>query len=414
MKLSKIYSNPITTTLMLSATTIQIPVTIISSAKKYLGAAKDFVVNSIPAAQLFLFAAIGYYVFSSTKISYENIEAAINDMTHQKNEADVNNIANQTEEAINDMDNEANINNATNSSQSKTSNTSDNNSYKRTIEESFRLNSNAQILLSKQNAEGLNLAHQAALKANFFALRVIVRGLHNNYSNTLKDIWKHPITNFANSLLHFTGLDKLPLVGDRTMYTGLTAAQINQQISVEGEHKGKTVTHLAASTFRNKQDLKELEEMYARGADPSIEDQNGKTATDLAFENTQHEVSPAQIIETFTNHGKHFAKPLNRAIDQDNTRQTDAHFENAESKNWTIFGLNIGPNNAKKLLTQEDQDGTQPLDHAIKKGNLPVIGRLQDNKVFAKNEQAVEVSKLVDANINKENIKIKVRFFFIY
>ena len=330
------YSNPITAPVMLLATTMQIPVNIISSAKKCLGQAKDFMLNSIPVAQVFLIAAIGYYVFRND----------LNDaMYHDKN---------------------------------------------------------AQKLLNQVNAKGLNSPQQMAKDGDFEALGPIVRGFNN-----LTNILKHPIRSIGDGILHYLGLDKLPGVGDRTIYKGLTAEQINQQVAAEGEDKGKTIVHLAASTFKNQQDLQEIEEMHARGADPSIEDQNGKTATDLAFENPQAEVAGKDLIEVFTNHGEHVGITMGRAIEQDNNKQVDAHFENAESKNWSIGGLNIGPNNTKALLTKTDKDGMQPLDHAIQKENLPVINRLQNNKIFAEKEQAVEVSKLVDQNLTEENIKLE-------
>jgi uncharacterized protein (DUF4415 family) len=352
--------NPITASVMLSATTIQIPVTIISSAKKYLAVAKDFVLNSIPAAQLFLFAAIAYYVFHSNTTSYEEVVKGIKNGNHNS------------------------------------------------LKDAMRHDKNAQDVLNQVNEEGLNLPQANAASGDFAALKTIVQGLHNGMVDTTVDIITHPLANIADASLHSTGADKLPGVEDRTIYKGLTAEQINQQVSVEGAHEGKTVAHLAASTFQNKKDLKVINEMQKRGANPSIEDKNGKTTMDLAFENNKKEVSDKDVVEVFTNHGEHFSTTMNRAIDQDKTVQVDAHFKNAESKNWTIFGLNIGPNNAEKLLTQADKDGTQPLTHAITKGNLPVIDRLQDNKVFAKNEQAVEVSKLVDAKPTEENIKLEI------
>ncbi len=350
------YSNPITAPVMLLATTIQIPVAIISSAKKCLAQAKDFVLNSIPAAQLFLVAAIGYYVFHSTTVSYEEVVKEIKNGNHN---------------ALNDA---------------------------------MRHDKNAQEVLNHKNTEGLNLPQQNAKDGDFKALDTVVRGSNNGFIN----IVTRPLANIADGILHYSGADKLPMIKDRTKYKGLTTEQINQQISTKGKHEGKTVTHLAASTFQNKQDLKVIDEMHKRGADPSIEDQDGKTAMDLAFENNKKEVSNKDVVEVLTNHGEHFAATMNRAINQDKTVQVDAHFENAESKNWTIFGLNIGPNNAGKLLTQTDQNGSQPLTVAIKKENLPVIGRLQGNKVFAKNEQAVEVSKLVDAKPTEENIKLEI------
>ena len=273
MTLSSIvlYSNPITATVMLSATTIQIPVAIISSAKKYLAQAKDFVLNTIPAAQLFLLAAVGYYVFHSNTTSYEEVVKGIQNGNHNS------------------------------------------------LKDAMRHDKNAQEVLNKVNENGLNLAQEAAANGDFTALKTMVQGLHNNTVDTAVDIITHPLANIADASLHSTGADKLPGVGDRTTYKGLTTEQINQQISAKGEHEGKTVTHLAASTFQNKKDLKVIDEMHKRGANPSIEDQDGKTAMDLAFENNTKEVSDKQVVEIFTNHGKHFSTTMNRAIDQDKT-----------------------------------------------------------------------------------------------
>jgi ankyrin repeat protein len=336
------YSNPITATVMLSATTIQIPITIISSAKKYLAQAKDFVLNSIPAAQLFLLAAIGYYVFDTTS----KVGHYVFDMPK----------ATQTPEEAIQVNPEA----------SKEENQNKLNE----LEINMRYEEQARDALSKVNEEGQNLLGQAAKQGNVEAVEIMVDGPHATVGATVTDWAQQPVLNFADTLVNGSKAvlnavsPKLgDTVPDRTVNQGATAKEINHP-----DNNGQTLLHIEAKNFKTAKGLPVIEKTVKRGGDLGKQDNEGNTPVVKALENEalMKAVSPTAVVKVLTDNGNKLTEAVAPIVNNSaKSELIKPVVEFAEQKNGYIFGRD----NAEKLLA-----GT--LDNAVNAKNTLVVKEL--------------------------------------
>jgi ankyrin repeat protein len=351
MTLSSIvlYSNPITATVMLSATTIQIPVAIISSATKYLGKAKDFVLNNIPAAQLLLLAVISYYVFDkSSQVGHYVFD--MQKATMSLPEAITVN-PEDTEKQKEDKIAQVVIN--------------------------TRYNDEARDALSKVNEEGQNLLGQAAKAGNFEAVEIMVDGPHATFGATAIDIAQHPALNFADAVVNGANavLNKVsPKLGgilpNRTINQGATAEEINN-----ADNNGQTLLHIEAENFNTAKGVEVIEKTVKNGGDLGKPDNKGNTPLVSALENKAltEAVNPTKIVKVLTDNGKQLtvaAAPIAKNAEKAELIKPVVEF--AEQKNGYIFGRD----NAEKLLAGTLKNAVEVKNIEVVKALIPTINNI--------------------------------------
>ncbi len=344
------YSNPITAPVMLLATTMQIPVNIISSAKKCLGQAKDFVLNSIPVAQLFLFAAIGYYIFDKTsKVGHYVFDKPKATQTAEET-IQVNPEA--TEEEKQNKLNELEIN--------------------------MRYDADARKALDGKNAEKQNLLQQAAQEGNVEAVKIMVNGSHSTLLATALDVAQHPVLNGADALVNVTNavLNKVsPKLGDvlpdRTINQGATAEEINNV-----DNEGKTLLHIAAEKFNTEKGLEVIAKTVKKGGDLGKRDDKGDTPVVKALENKAltQEVEPKKIVKVLTENGKQITKAVAPiAQNPEKAELIKPVVEFAMGKNGVIFNRD----NAEKSLADTLDNAVNANNTEVVKALIPTINNLE-------------------------------------
>ena len=379
-----VYSNPITASVMLSATTIQIPVAIISSATKYLGKAKDFVLNLHPAAQLLLLAAIGYYVFDKTsKVGHYVFDKP--KATMSLPEAITVN-PEDTEKQKEDKIAQVVIN--------------------------TRYNDEARNALSTVNEEGQNLLGQAAKAGNVEAVEIMVDGPHGNTIATALDVIQHPVLNGADFIGNTTQalVSKVsPKLGEmlpnRTINSGATAEEINRT-----DNNGQTLLHIEAENFNTAKGLQVIEKTVKKGGDLAQKDNKGNTPVVKALENEAltEAVNPTKIVKVLTENGKQLtaaAAPI--AENADKAELIKPVVEFAIGKNGVIFGRN----NAEKLLAGTLENAVEAKNTAVVEALIPTINNIaraeQVKKDMPELTKEIEVREAALANpCNKNPLEI--------
>lgn len=380
------YSNPITATVMLSATTIQIPVAIISSAKKYLGQAKDFVVNSIPAAQLFLVAAIGYYMFDKTsKVGKYVFKKPVATMTGPQSIKEEP--TDTKEEKQHKLDN---------------------------LKIIMRYETEAREALSKVNEEGQNLLGQAAKAGNVEAVEIMVDGPHGTVLATAIDVATQPVVNGADVLVNGTKavLNKVsPKLGemlpDRTINQGATAEEINH-----ADNNGQALLHIEAANFNNAKGLQVIAKTVKQGGELGQKDNKGNTplVTALENENLTAAVNPTKIVKVLTDNGKKMteaAAPIAKNAEKAELIKPVVEF--AEQKNGYIFGRD----NSEKLLAGTLENAVEAKNIQVVKALIPTINNLatadQVKAAMPELSKELEVREEAIANpCNQNPLKIAV------
>ena len=361
------YSNPATASVMLSATTIQIPVMIISSAKKYLAQAKDFVLSSSPAVQLFLFAAIAYHVFDKTpKIGHYVFDKPIATKSLQ--------------DSINRSDSPE-----------------ENKKNLKQVDINMRYDIEAREALAQTNEKGENPLQQAAAGGNFEAVEIMLSGPHDGVIATTLDVAKQPVLNFADTLVNGTKkvinavtpesiatklVEALP---DRAINQGATAEEINH-----ADNKGQTLLHIEAENFNTAKDLQVIAKTVKKGGDLGKQDKEGNTPLVKGLENealkaavkpTAAAVKPTAVVKVLTDNGKKLTEAAAPIVNNsDKSALITSVVEFAEQKNGVIFGRD----NAGKLL-----EGT--LNNAVEAKNTKVVKALipsMNNKTIANDIKA--------------------------
>ena len=346
------YSNPITAPVMLLATTIQIPVAIISSAKKCLAQAKDFVLNSIPAAQLFLVAAIGYYVFDKTsKVGHYVFDKPVATKSLQ----DSINLSASPEE------NKKNL---------------------KQVDINMRYDTEAREALAKTNEKGQNPLQQAAEQKNFEAVDIMLSGPHDGAIATALNVAKQPVLNFADAFVNGTKkvinavapesmapklVEALP---DCTVNQGATAEEINH-----ADNNGQTLLHIAAENFNTAKGLQVIAKTVKKGGDLGKNDKEGNTPLVKGLENKDltAAVNPTAVVKVLTADGNKLteaAAPIAKNADKAELIKPVVEF--AEQKNGVIFGRD----NAGKLLEDTLQNAVAAKNTEVVKALIPTINNI--------------------------------------
>lgn len=343
------YSNPITATVMLSATTIQIPVAIISSVKKYLSQAKDFVLNTPLGIQLFLFAAIGYYIFDKTskvghyvfdmpKATMSLLEAIkVNPQDTEKDKAEK--IA---QVVIN-----------------------------------TRYDAQARTDQKEINEEGQKPIQQSAKVGNFEVVKEQLCGPHDGIIAIAQDIAKQPVLNGADLIGNTTKVlvSKLsPKLGemlpDRTINQGATAEEINHT-----DNHGQNLLHTIAENSQNASNLDLAAKAVKKGGDLGKQDNDGNTPLVYGLKNkalTQN-VEPKQIVKVLTENGKQITEAVAPiAQNEKKAELIGPVIEFAIGENGVIFKRD----NAEKLLAPTLENAVKAKNTEVVKALIPTINNL--------------------------------------
>lgn len=269
---------------------------------------------------------------------------------------------------------------------SKTLEGGDNQSLKNAI----YLNSNAQNIINHQNEQGLNLPQQAAEAGNFEAVEIMLNSAHNGVIATIEDIVKNP-THIMDIILHLAAVDNSIFIENRKVFEGLTEQQINAKITT-GQHAGETLLHIEAQSFKTMQDLRVIEQTIRKGADVTNQDKNGNTPLVQALENIQQIVKAINVVKVFTADGKQLVEAALPIVNDPSKAEL--------IKPVIAYAKTL--DNAEELLTQF-------VEPAIISGNLVVIKELYKNGIELQDQQILKVSKLIEDNLNPENLDFEIK-----
>jgi ankyrin repeat protein len=259
-----------------------------------------------------------------------------------------------------------------------------------TLKKAIYLNTNAQNVINHVNEQGLNLPQQAAAVGNFEAVKIMLNGVHNGIMATIQDMANNP-THIMDIVLHLTEVDKTVFIESRKIFEGLTDQQINAKI-LTGIHAGETLLHIEAQSFKTLQDLMVIEQTVQKGGDVTSQDKNGNTPLVQALQNTQVRVKAINVVKVFTADSKELVEAaLPIATDANKAELINPVIEYAKTQN-----------NMQELLTPLIQP-------AIISGNLEVIKALHKNGIELKDDQIVKISKLIEDNLNPENLDFEVK-----
>lgn len=258
------------------------------------------------------------------------------------------------------------------------------------LKKAIYLNINAQNVINHQNEQGLNLSQQAAVNGNFEAVEIMLNSPHNGMLATLQDIISNP-THIMDIVLHLAEVDNSIFIENRKVFEGLTKEQINAKI-ITGPHSGETLLHIEAQSFKTMQDLMVIEQTVQKGADVTNQDKNGNTALVQALENIQARVKAINVVKVFTAEGKQLVEAALPIVVNPSKAEL--------IKPVIAYAKTL--DNAEELLTLFIQP-------AVISGNLEVIKALYKNGIELNDEQIVKVSKLIDNNLNPENLDFEVK-----
>lgn len=373
------YSNPTTAAVMLSATTIQIPVAIIASVKKYLGQAKDFLINNTPiGVQLAILAVAGYYISNtSSKVGHYIFDMPKATQSLQ----DSINLSDLPEENKKNLE-QVTIN--------------------------MRYNTEAREALAQTNEKGENPLQQAAEQANVEAVQIMLEGPHDGIIATAIDLAKHPVLNGADVLVNVTNavLNKVsPKLGDmlpdRTINSGATAEEINH-----ADNNGQTLLHIEAEKFTTAKGLQVITTTVKKGGDLGKQDNEGNTPLVKGLENTAltNAVKPTAVVKALTENGKQLTKaaaPIAQNADKAELIKPVVEF--AQQQNGYIFGRD----NAEKLLAGTLTNAVKAKNIAVVKELIPTVNNLptadQVKTAMPELTKEIEVREEAIANPCNEN-----------